>query len=121
MIYVTPGYRLIALNAKTGAPIPSFGKSGVVDMKVGVVYGNGKQIDLETGEIGLHSTPTVVKDVIIVGSSMKEGMTIATEQQHQRARARVRRPHRKNPLDVQHDSASGRVRQRHVAERLVGG
>ena len=60
VIYVTPGYRLIALNAKTGAMIPSFGKDGVVDMKVGVVKGSGQQIDLETGEIGLHSTPTVV-------------------------------------------------------------
>jgi quinoprotein glucose dehydrogenase len=78
VLYVTPGYRLIALNAKTGVPIPSFGKSGVVDMKVGVVSGTGQQIDLETGEIGLHSTPTVVKDVVIVGSSMKEGMTITT-------------------------------------------
>jgi len=78
VIYVTPGYRLIALNAKTGQPIPSFGKDGIVDMKVGVVYGEGKQIDLETGEIGLHSTPTVVKDVILVGSAMKEGMTVTT-------------------------------------------
>src|SRR5271155_298145 len=25
ILYVTPGYRLIALNAKTGIPIPSFG------------------------------------------------------------------------------------------------
>src|ERR1044071_5716443 len=78
VLYVTPGYRLIALNAKTGVPVPSFGKGGVVDLKVGVVYGDGKQIDLEKGEIGLHSTPTVVKDTIIVGSSMKEGMTIET-------------------------------------------
>ena len=78
VLYVTPGYRLIALNAKTGQPIPSFGKNGVVDLKVGVVFGSGQQIDLETGEIGLHSTPTVVKDTIILGSSMKEGMTIPT-------------------------------------------
>ena len=78
VLYVTPGYRLIALNAKTGLPIKSFGKDGVVDLKVGVVFGSGQQIDLETGEIGLHSTPTVVKDTIIVGSSMKEGMTITT-------------------------------------------
>jgi quinoprotein glucose dehydrogenase len=78
VIYVTPGYRMIALNAKTGAPVPSFGKDGVVDLKVGVVYGDGKQIDLESGEIGLHSTPTVVKDVILVGSAMKEGMTVTT-------------------------------------------
>src|SRR5689334_382250 len=28
ILYVTPGYRLIALNAKTGVPIPSFGKNG---------------------------------------------------------------------------------------------
>ena len=62
IIYVTTGYRLVALNAKTGAPISGFGKDGIVDMKVGAVIGKGEQIDLETGEIGLHSTPTVAKD-----------------------------------------------------------
>ena len=78
IIYVTTGYRLVALNAKTGAPIPSFGKDGVVDLKVGMVTGVNQQIDLETGEAGLHSTPTVVKDTILVGSSFKEGMTVKT-------------------------------------------
>ena len=39
ILYVTTGYRLVALNAKTGAMIPSFGKNGVVDLKVGAVYG----------------------------------------------------------------------------------
>jgi len=78
ILYVTPGYRLIALNAKTGQPIPSFGTNGVVDLKVGVVYGAGTQIDLETGEIGLHSTPTIVHDIVLVGSAMKEGMTVVT-------------------------------------------
>ena len=58
--------------------IPSFGEGGVVDLKKGAVFGKGQQIDLETGEIGLHSTPTVVKDVVIVGSSFKEGMTVKT-------------------------------------------
>jgi glucose dehydrogenase len=78
ILYVTTGYRLIALNAKTGAMIQSFGENGVVDMKKGAVFGKGQQIDLETGEIGLHSTPTVVKDIVIVGSSFKEGMTVKT-------------------------------------------
>ena len=78
ILYVTPGYRLIALNAKTGQLIPSFGTNGVVDLKVGVVYGDGKPIDLETGEIGLHATPTIVHDVVLVGSAMKEGMTVTT-------------------------------------------
>src|SRR3989440_6695927 len=34
ILYVTPGYRLLALDAKTGGLIPSFGKSGVVDLKL---------------------------------------------------------------------------------------
>jgi quinoprotein glucose dehydrogenase len=78
ILYVTTGYRLIALNAKNGAMIPSFGEGGVVDLKKGAVFGKGQQIEMETGEIGLHSTPTIVKDVVIVGSSFKEGMTVKT-------------------------------------------
>ncbi|MGD1096169.1 MAG: PQQ-binding-like beta-propeller repeat protein [Bryobacteraceae bacterium] len=78
VIYVTTGYRLVSLNAKTGALIPSFGQNGMVDLKVGMVTGTGQQIDLETGEAGLHSTPLVVNDTVIVGSSFKEGMTIET-------------------------------------------
>ena len=76
VLYVTTGYRLVSLNAKTGAVVPSFGKDGIVDLKTGMVTGSGQPIDPETGEAGLHSTPTVVKDVVIVGSSFKEGMTI---------------------------------------------
>src|SRR3954468_14690697 len=78
IIYVTTGYRMIELNAHTGAMISSFGKDGVLDLKDGVVYGNRQPIDKETGEIGLHSTPTIVKDMAIVGSSFKEGMTVVT-------------------------------------------
>ncbi len=78
VIFVTTGYRLVALNAHTGQPISVFGKNGMVDLKEGMVTGTGQQIDLETGEAGLHSTPLVVKDVVIVGSSFKEGMTVVT-------------------------------------------
>jgi quinoprotein glucose dehydrogenase len=76
VLYVTTGYRLVALNAKTGVPVQGFGKDGVVDMKVGALIGKGEQINLETGEIGLHSTPTVARDVVIVGSSFREGLTV---------------------------------------------
>jgi quinoprotein glucose dehydrogenase len=78
VIFVTTGYRLVSLNAHTGQPISGFGKNGMVDLKEGMVTGTGQQIDLETGEAGLHSTPLVVKDVVIVGSSFKEGMTVVT-------------------------------------------
>ena len=65
ILYVTPGYRLIALDAKTGAPIPGFGKNGVVDLK----QDDDQEIDLVTGEVGLHSTPIVAKNVVIVGAA----------------------------------------------------
>ena len=55
ILYVTPGYRLVALDAKTGTRIPGFGKDGVVDLK----QDNDQEIDLVTGEIGLHATPIV--------------------------------------------------------------
>src|SRR5688572_930517 len=53
ILYVTPGYRLVALDAKTGAPVQNFGTRGVVDLK----QDNDQQIDLVTGEVGLHSAP----------------------------------------------------------------
>jgi quinoprotein glucose dehydrogenase len=78
ILYVTTGYRLVQLTAKTGAVIGSFGTGGIIDLKVGAVTGINDQIDLTTGEIGLHATPTVAGDTVIVGSSMKEGFTVPT-------------------------------------------
>ena len=73
IFYFTPGYRLVCLNAKTGARIPSFGKNGIVDLKLD----DDQTIlpDLETGEIGLHSTPIVAGDTVIVGAAFREGFT----------------------------------------------
>jgi len=87
ILYVTTGYRLIALDAKTGTRISSFGKDGAIDLKAGVMHGTDQQIDLEKGDAGLHSTPVVVKDVVIVGMAMKEGMTVVT---HDNAKGQVR-------------------------------
>jgi quinoprotein glucose dehydrogenase len=69
ILYVTPGYRLIALNAKTGIPVPSFGVGGVVDLK----KDDDQEIDLVTGEVGLHSTPVVARNVVIVGAAHLTG------------------------------------------------
>jgi glucose dehydrogenase len=78
IVYVTTGYRLVELNAKTGALVNAFGTNGVLDLKVGAVKGKGEQIDLETGEIGVHSTPAIARDVVIIGSAMREGATVST-------------------------------------------
>lgn len=73
ILYVTPGYRLIALDAKTGQRIRSFGTDGVVDLKMELDY--EIQPDLTTGEIGWQAAPVVAGDVILIGSAFREGMT----------------------------------------------
>ena len=65
MIYVTPGYQLVALDAATGRRVPGFGRDGMVDLK----RDNDQQIDPVTGEVGLHATPIVAGDVVIVGAA----------------------------------------------------
>jgi quinoprotein glucose dehydrogenase len=69
ILYVTPGYRLIALDAKTGVPVASFGKDGVVDLKVD----DDQTMDLVTGEVGLHATPVVAGNTVIVGAAHLSG------------------------------------------------
>jgi quinoprotein glucose dehydrogenase len=78
ILYVTPGFFLVALDAKTGARIPSFGKDGAVDLKAAAVYGTGQPIDLIKGEIGLHATPAIGNGVVLVGSAFREGHTPRT-------------------------------------------
>ena len=66
ILHVTPGYRLIALDAKNGQPVASFGKAGVIDLKMD----DDQQIDLITrAKSGLHAAPTVAGNTIIVGAA----------------------------------------------------
>ena len=76
ILYVTPGYQLIALDAKTGQRIAAFGNNGAVDLK----SDSDQTIkpNLDTGEIGWQSAPTVVGDKILVGSAFREGFTPTT-------------------------------------------
>jgi quinoprotein glucose dehydrogenase len=69
ILYVTPGYRLVALDAKTGNLVQSFGTRGIVDLK----EQNDQQIDLVTGEVGLHSAPVVAGNTIIIGAAHLSG------------------------------------------------
>jgi quinoprotein glucose dehydrogenase len=77
ILYVTIGYQLICLDAKTGKVVPSFGINGVVDLK----KDDDEDINLEGDgpgqEIGLHSTPLVVGDVIVVGAAHSATVTVA--------------------------------------------
>src|SRR2546426_5411033 len=69
ILYVTPGYRLIALDAKTGGPVAGFGRNGSIDLK----QEDDQEIDLMSPNIGLHATPVVAGDTVIVGAAHKPG------------------------------------------------
>ena len=68
ILYVTPGYQLVALNAETGVPQSTFGSSGIVDLKQNIDQ------DLQPiSEIGLHAAPIVAGDTIVIGAAHRPG------------------------------------------------
>ncbi|MEZ4414363.1 MAG: pyrroloquinoline quinone-dependent dehydrogenase [Gemmatimonadota bacterium] len=69
ILVITPAYFLVALDATTGRPIPSFGQAGVVDLRLGL----DADVDLEHERIGSSSPPLVVGDVVVVGSAHPSG------------------------------------------------
>ncbi len=69
IFYVTPGYRLIGLNAKTGERLTDFGEDGVVDLMLNM----DQEIDPLAGEIGLHATPLVAGDTVVIGAAHVPG------------------------------------------------
>jgi quinoprotein glucose dehydrogenase len=66
---ISPGYRLIALDAQTGQPREAFGTDGIVDIKASI----DQDLDLDTAPVGASSPPIVVGDVVIVGAAMPAG------------------------------------------------
>ncbi len=69
ILYVTPGYRLVALDARTGHLVAGFGQNGIVDLKQDF----DQELDLTTAPVGLHATPLVASDVVIVGAAFETG------------------------------------------------
>jgi quinoprotein glucose dehydrogenase len=65
IFHVTQGYHLVALNAKTGVPVHTFGKNGIVDL-FQELDGNGIPPE---GVIGWNSPALVVKDVVVIGAA----------------------------------------------------
>jgi quinoprotein glucose dehydrogenase len=70
LFFGTSSGKLIALNAKTGKPVPGFGDEGIVDMKPGALNG------LTNSSFGLSSPPIVYKNVVITGAHVQEGPSI---------------------------------------------
>jgi len=70
ILYVTPGYRLVELDAKTGTLVPGFGRNGIVDLKEDF---DKQSLDLVNAPVGLHSTPIVAGNLVLVGAAFETG------------------------------------------------
>jgi quinoprotein glucose dehydrogenase len=68
ILLITPGYQLVALDAKTGRPIPTFGKDGIVELTEGL----DREV-VKPGQIGSSSPAIVIRDVVVVGAAMIAG------------------------------------------------
>jgi quinoprotein glucose dehydrogenase len=65
ILFITLGYQLIELSAKTGKPVAGFGTNGMVDLENGLDREN-----IKPGVIGATSPAMIVGDVAIVGSAL---------------------------------------------------
>ena len=65
IFYVSTGYQLVGLNARTGQPLTDFGKNGVIDLR----ENDDQAMDLMTADVGWNGAPIVARNVVIVGAS----------------------------------------------------
>ena len=70
IVFVTPGYHLVALDARTGRPVHGFGDGGLVDLKREA----DQVIDPIESDIGLQAAPIIAADVIVVGAAHSPGV-----------------------------------------------
>ena len=67
ILFATPGFQLVALDAETGRPVPEFGIDGIVDMVEAV------DLDFDgdvLGRLGNSSPVMISHDTVVVGPAM---------------------------------------------------
>ncbi len=75
IVLITPGYRMVGLDAKTGAPIPQFGVKGIVDLYEELDY----PVEGD-GDLGSSTPAIIANDVIVVGTAMPAGGSPPTKE-----------------------------------------
>ena len=115
IITVTPGFQLVALNAKTGVPIREFGKDGSVDLFTQLDLTTPARSDRQDRQ-QLRARRVERRDRHRSGADA--GRHEPEQGKRQRRRHGLRRPHRQEAVDLPHDPALRRARLRDVAERI---
>jgi hypothetical protein len=108
IIYVTPGYHMIALDAEIGRPVAGFGQGGIVDLKDDM----DQEMDPIQGDVGLHAAPVVAGGTIIVGAAHTPGATPESRRNEKGfvrgyPRSTATRPGRRAPGSIRGTRVSG--------------
>lgn len=74
VLLISPGFQLIALDARTGRPIPGFGKNGIVELTEGL-----DRDVVKPGQIGSSSPAIVIRDVVVLGAALQAGSAPASK------------------------------------------
>ncbi len=115
ILYVTPGYRLVALDATTGDPFAASAETASSISKQDF----DQQIDLGHG--ARRAARHAARRRRTWSSSAPRSTPARiprSKTQRQGIRPRLRRADRQAAVDLPHDSTARRVRQRHVGEGL---
>ena len=89
IIFMTRGYHLISLDAKTGLPDPKFGKNGVVDL-----YEDFDQPIPKDGTISSTSPPVIVRNTVVIGAALLSGTAPRSKENTKGLHPRLRRADR---------------------------
>jgi quinoprotein glucose dehydrogenase len=84
LFFGTTGGYLVAINVKTGKPVPGFANEGVLNLRTGMTE------KFPDAPYGLSSPPAIYKDLVINGSQLQE----TPGARPKRRRPRMGRPHR---------------------------
>ena len=102
ILYVTPGYRLVALDAKTGQSRGGLRPQRHRRSQAGPRHRSSIS---STRRSGLHATPIVAGNVVIVGAAFETGANPRSRAQRQGRVRGLRRAHRQAAVDLPHHPA----------------
>ena len=104
ILLISPGYQLIALNARHRPPIPAFGKDGIVDLCEGL-----DRAEVKPGaDRLLVRPPSSCADVVVVGAALQAGIGAAVRRRTCPATSAATTSAPASALDLPHHSAARR-------------
>ena len=111
-IFMNSRYHLICLDAKTGQPVESFGNRRISGRRREPGVADSEEALLEHVAAGRLQGPRHPRE--------RHRRPVDVPERSPRRRAGVQREDRQDGLELPHDPAEGRVRQRDLGARVVG-